>query len=153
MCYFVFNVETQGVKKSRSFRGIQSTILTAVGSSVLLHPNIKLFRPYQAMKEIYLRSRIDTASTPSYSIVTAWWGLWLISEIINRAIARQFFQRERYRHRSSPRIERFQHIGRFSDYCRRNSGFCSSASDHRKSGNQLEQNCGNKGNSRASSTS
>lgn len=29
-------------KKSRSFRGIQSTILPAVGSSVLLHPNIKL---------------------------------------------------------------------------------------------------------------
>ena len=39
---------------------------------------LNLFRPYQAMEEIYLRSRIDTASTPSYSIVTAWWCLWLI---------------------------------------------------------------------------
>lgn len=28
-----------------------------------------------------------------------------------------------------------QHSVGFSDYCRRNSGFCSSASDHEKSGN------------------
>ena len=46
-------------------------------------PILNLFRPYQAMEEIYLRSRIDTASTPSYSIVTAWWCLWLILWIID----------------------------------------------------------------------
>lgn len=44
------------------------------------------------MEEIYLRSRTDAASTPSYSIVTAWWCLWLISEFYNGAIARQLFK-------------------------------------------------------------
>lgn len=53
-------------------------------------PILNLFRPYQAMEEIYLRSRIDTASTPSYSIVTAWWCLWLISWIIGGALLSQF---------------------------------------------------------------
>lgn len=38
------------------------------------------------MEEIYLHSRIDTASTPSYSIVTAWWCMWLISGIIDGAL-------------------------------------------------------------------
>lgn len=42
------------------------------------------------MKEIYLRSRTDAASTPSYSILTARWGMWIISEFINSRIARQF---------------------------------------------------------------
>ena len=53
-------------------------------------PILFWFRPYQAMEEIYLRSRIDTASTPSYSIVTAWWCLWLISWIIGGALLSQF---------------------------------------------------------------
>ena len=48
-----------------------------------LIPILNWFRPYQAMKEIYLRSRADAASTPSYSIVTAWWCLWLILWIID----------------------------------------------------------------------
>lgn len=54
-------------------------------------PILNLFRPYQAMEEIYLHSRIeDTASTPSYSILTAWWCLWLISWIIDGAFLFQF---------------------------------------------------------------
>ena len=83
-------METQGVKESRSFRGIQSTILTAVGNSVLLHPNIKLVPSLSSDGGNLSHSRIDIASTPSYSIVTAWWCLWLISGIIDGALLFQF---------------------------------------------------------------
>ena len=54
-------------------------------------PILNLFRPYQVMKEIYLRSG-GGGTTPSYSILTAWWGMWIISEFINNRIARQFFK-------------------------------------------------------------
>ncbi len=109
-----------------------------------LIPILNWFRPYQAMKEIYLRSRADAASTPSYSILRAWWGLWLILRFYGLT------ERGMWRHLSEENdidIEVllglnafFQHSGRFSNDCRGNSGFRSSASNHGKSGNQLEEN-------------
>ena len=55
-------------------------------------PILNLFRPYQLMKEIYLHSGGGGASTPSESILAAWWGMFLISGYFNKGIARQIFK-------------------------------------------------------------
>lgn len=148
LCYFVFNVETQGVKKSRAFRCVQSTILTAVGNRVLLHPNIKLV-PSLSSDEGNLSPQPDGCRFHSILFnCDCLVGTVAHFRILSGSYCASIFQRTQYRRSHS--IELHQHSGRFSNDCSRNSGFRSGASDHGKSGNQLEQDCENKGNSHAS---
>ena len=48
-------------------------------------PIANLFKPYQAMREIWLAShfRGNWHGEPSPSIVTGWWGLWIVINILD----------------------------------------------------------------------
>jgi hypothetical protein len=53
-------------------------------------PILTLWKPYQAMKEIWKASKnpLDWASQDTSSILPIWWGLWLISIILGQAVFR-----------------------------------------------------------------
>lgn len=54
-------------------------------------PVLHLWKPYQAMKEIFLKSEALTPNTPNNKryLLPTWWTLWIISEVIGRIILRR----------------------------------------------------------------
>lgn len=54
-------------------------------------PVVNLFRPYQAMKEIWGASGVRRVST---NLLTVWWTLWIVAEFGNRLLNRLNFKAE-----------------------------------------------------------
>lgn len=65
-------------------------------------PIISLFRPYQIMKELYVktdrilkkRGKIDNTTSIDLRIIELWWGLWIVSHYIGQYILRTTFRAE-----------------------------------------------------------
>ena len=57
-------------------------------------PLLTLWKPYQAMKEIFVKSaELDSGTELRYrSLLPIWWTLWIISEVIGRIILKNTFR-------------------------------------------------------------
>jgi hypothetical protein len=53
-------------------------------------PIFNLWKPYQAMKQIWMASKnpLDWRSVKASSILPIWWALWLVSNLLNQSIFR-----------------------------------------------------------------
>ena len=62
-------------------------------------PIMSLFRPYQLTKELWLRSARSNAQQPTAeiappTILSLWWGVWIVSGLFGRALMRWSFRAE-----------------------------------------------------------